>query len=65
MTQPWIEPRSPGPLANTLTARPNVVKLRTCKNSLRNSYMLLSEMIYFNMKREHIIIFYVNKFDTF
>ena len=27
MTRPGIEPRSPGPLANTLTARPNENKV--------------------------------------
>ena len=33
MTQPGIEPRSPGPLANTLTARPNCQESTTIVNA--------------------------------
>ena len=32
MTRPGIEPRSPGPLANTLTPRPIVLKYNTHPN---------------------------------
>ena len=40
MTRPGIEPRSPGPLANTLTAIINVVKEIAVKSPISRLYLL-------------------------
>ena len=48
MSRPGIEPRSPGPLANTLTARPmsGVIVIRTVTSKYNYSYLIeISETI--------------------
>ena len=51
MTRPGIEPRSPGPLANTLTPRPSGFKLR--KNTTQ-TYGMLQKRGMLHASMEHL-----------
>ena len=53
MTRPGIEPRSPGPLANTLTARPDVLK----NSGFKEEFRYLEENITNDINKEN------NKYD--
>ena len=49
MTRPGIEPRSPGPLANTLTARMGLCKVLNIKD-IREHIEDFSILLEFNLK---------------
>ena len=58
MTRPGIEPRSPGPLANTLTAGPLVLEIYCISGWHIACYFYL----YFIIRFVHIIFFELNAF---